>query len=55
MPKITSIELKPFEYVMPPGRAYGMARGLNFRRICSLVELTTEGGVVGYGEAGARR
>jgi D-galactarolactone cycloisomerase len=52
MPKIKSIELKPFEYVMPPGKAYGMARGLNFRRICTLVELTTDDGVVGYGEAG---
>jgi len=52
MPKIKSIELKPFEYVMPPGRAYGMARGLNFRRSCSLIELATDEGTMGYGEAG---
>jgi D-galactarolactone cycloisomerase len=52
MPKIKSIDLKSFEYMMPPGKAYGMARGLNFRRTCSLVALTTDDGVVGYGEAG---
>jgi D-galactarolactone cycloisomerase len=52
MPKIKSIELKSFEYVMEPSKAYGMARGLNFRRSCSLVELTTDDGVVGHGEAG---
>lgn len=52
MPNITSIELKGFEYVMPANKAYGMARGLNFRRTCSLVVLTTDEGVVGHGEAG---
>jgi D-galactarolactone cycloisomerase len=52
MPKIISIELKSFEYVMPADKAYGMARGLNFRRSCSLVELATDDGIVGYGEAG---
>jgi D-galactarolactone cycloisomerase len=52
MPKIKSIELKTFEYVMPAHKAYGMARGLNFRRTCSLVVLTTGDGVVGHGEAG---
>jgi D-galactarolactone cycloisomerase len=52
MAKIKSIALKPFEYVMPPGKGYGMARGLNFRRICSLLELSTDEGTVGYGEAG---
>jgi D-galactarolactone cycloisomerase len=52
MAKIKSIELKPFEYVMPPGKAYGMARGLNFRRTCSLLQLATDDGTVGYGEAG---
>ena len=52
MPKIKSIELKLFEYGMPETKAYGMARGLNFRRICSLVELATDDGVIGYGEAG---
>jgi D-galactarolactone cycloisomerase len=52
MPNIKSIELKTFEYVMPANKAYGMARGLNFRRSCSLVVLTTDDGVVGHGEAG---
>jgi D-galactarolactone cycloisomerase len=52
MPKIKSVELKSFEYVMDPSKAYGMARGLNFSRTCSLVALTTDDGVVGHGEAG---
>jgi len=52
MAKIKSIELKAFEYVMPANQAYGMARGLNFRRSCSLIEITTDDGIVGHGEAG---
>ncbi len=52
MAKIKSIELKAFEYVMPANQAYGMARGLNFRRSCSLIEITSDNGIVGHGEAG---
>ena len=44
--------MKLFEYVMPQDEAYGMARGLNFRRGLALIEVTTDGGVIGYGEAG---
>lgn len=52
MTTIKNIELQAFEYVMPPERAYGQARGLNFRRTCALFVVTTTGGVTGYGEAG---
>jgi D-galactarolactone cycloisomerase len=52
MAPIKSIELQAFEYAMPPERAYGQARGLNFRRSCALIVVTTAGGVTGYGEAG---
>ncbi|MGZ5835234.1 MAG: mandelate racemase/muconate lactonizing enzyme family protein [Xanthobacteraceae bacterium] len=37
---------------MPTERAYGQARGLNFRRTCALFVVTLENGIVGYGEAG---
>lgn len=52
MPTIKSLDLKAFEYVMPRDKAYGMARGLNFRRGLALIAVTTDAGVVGYGEAG---
>jgi D-galactarolactone cycloisomerase len=50
--RIASLELHALEYVLPAERAYGMARGLNFRRGSALIKVTTETGVVGYGEAG---
>ena len=52
MPKISSLELKSYEYVLPRERAYGQARGLNFRRACNLIAISTDDGVTGYGEAG---
>lgn len=51
MPVIAQIELMPLEFMLPPEKAYGTSRGLNFRRQSSLVKLTTDDGVVGYGEA----
>ena len=51
--KIVQLELWPLEYVIPRERAYGQARGLNFRRSCGLFKVTTDQGVVGYGEAAA--
>ena len=36
-PKIVSLDFTPLEYVLPPEKAYGMARGLNFRRTVALV------------------
>jgi D-galactarolactone cycloisomerase len=52
MPKIAKLELQAYEYVMPRERAYGQARGLNFRRSCALLVATTDEGIIGYGEAG---
>jgi D-galactarolactone cycloisomerase len=37
--------------VVPDAKAYGMSRGLNFRRSVSLIQVTTDEGVVGCGEA----
>ena len=52
MSKIKSLDVRAYEYVMPRERAYGQARGLNFRRTCALFVVTTDDGVIGYGEAG---
>lgn len=51
MPKIERIEIKSYEHVFAPHEAYGMARSMNTRRVCSLIIVTTDEGVVGYGEA----
>lgn len=51
MPTIERIALKPYEFEIAPGKAYGMARSLNVKRVCTLVEVTTDQGIVGYGEA----
>ena len=51
MPKIVDLELMPLEFTIPEEKAYGTSRGLNFRRQSSLVKLTTDDGIVGYGEA----
>jgi D-galactarolactone cycloisomerase len=49
--KIAALDLLSLEYAIAPELAYGTARGLNFRRNCSIVTLTTEDGMVGHGEA----
>lgn len=51
MTRIRDIRLIPLAYRMPQVRAYGMARSLTAERGCSLVEVETEDGVVGIGEA----
>lgn len=50
MPKIAQLELVPLEFALPPEKAYGTARGLNFRRQSSLIKLTTDDGVKGYSD-----
>ncbi len=50
-PKIIGLDFTPLEYVLPPEQAYGMARGLNFRRTVALVTVTADDGSMGYGEA----
>jgi L-alanine-DL-glutamate epimerase-like enolase superfamily enzyme len=51
MPKIARIEITSLEYVLPKGKGYGNARGVNNRRNCSLITLTTDDGVIGIGDA----
>jgi len=51
MARIRDIRLIPLVYRMPPVRAYGMARALTAERGCALVEVETEDGVIGIGEA----
>jgi len=50
MPKIRTIEIIPLEYVIPKERLYGISRGPNLKRTSTLVAVTTESGVTGYGE-----
>jgi hypothetical protein len=38
MPTISGIRVTGYEFILPTERAYGMARGLNFRRTCALVD-----------------
>ena len=51
MPKIAKIEITSLEYILDAGKGYGNARGVNNRRNCSLIKLTTDDGVVGLGDA----
>ena len=50
-PKIAGLEFTPLEYALPREKAYGMARGLNFRRTVALVTATAGDGSIGCGEA----
>jgi len=49
--RIRDIRLIPLTFQMDEAKAYGMARGKTARREASLVEVETEDGVVGLGEA----
>jgi D-galactarolactone cycloisomerase len=51
MPKIRRLGFTGLEYVMPPERAFGMSRAIGNRRMGALVEVETDTGVIGYGEA----
>ena len=51
MTRIRDIRLIPLAFVMDETKAYGMSRGKTARRECGLVEVETEDGVVGIGEA----
>ena len=51
MARIRDIRLIPLAWRMPKVRAYGMARALTAERGCALLEVETEDGVVGIGEA----
>ncbi|MBL8697353.1 MAG: mandelate racemase/muconate lactonizing enzyme family protein [Alphaproteobacteria bacterium] len=51
MSKIRDIRLVALECALPDGQAYGMARGLTARRGGGIVQVETEDGVTGIGEA----
>jgi D-galactarolactone cycloisomerase len=51
MARIRDIRLISLRYEMPKIEAYGMARGLHHVRQSTIVEVVTEDGVVGLGEA----
>ncbi len=51
MARIRDIRLIGLEYAMPEIKAYGMVRRLTARRGCCLIEVETQDGVVGIGEA----
>jgi D-galactarolactone cycloisomerase len=51
MAKIAKIELIPLMHRLPEGRSYGMARGLAAVRQTAIVQLVTDEGVTGLGEA----
>lgn len=49
--KIKQIRAIPLKYVLPEGKAYGMSKGLSSQRVCTLVEVESDDGLVGIGEA----
>lgn len=51
MPTIKRLSFIGLEYAFDPAKAYGMARGGGFRRQGGLVEVETDAGTVGVGEA----
>ena len=51
MAKIRDIQLIPLEYRLPEPQAYGMARGLTAVRQTALIQVFTDEGVTGIGEA----
>lgn len=51
MARIRDIRLIPLRYDLPKIKAYGMARGLTAFRQATIVEVVSEDGVVGLGEA----
>ncbi|MBS0517824.1 MAG: mandelate racemase/muconate lactonizing enzyme family protein [Proteobacteria bacterium] len=51
MPTIRRLSFIGLEYAFAPEKAYGMSRGGGFRRSAGLVEVETDAGVKGIGEA----
>jgi D-galactarolactone cycloisomerase len=51
MPVIKRLTFIGLEYAFAPEKAYGMSRGGGFRRQGGLVEVETDAGVTGVGEA----
>ncbi|MGH8429691.1 MAG: hypothetical protein ACREUF_04720, partial [Solimonas sp.] len=51
MPIIKHLSFIGLEYAFAPAKAYGMSRGGGFRRQGGLIEVETDAGVRGIGEA----
>jgi D-galactarolactone cycloisomerase len=51
MDRIKDIRVTPLAYELGAAKAYGSSRGKTPRRVCGLVELETDDGVIGIGEA----
>lgn len=51
MTRIRDIRLIPLAFVMGEGKAYGMSRGKSANREAGLIEVETDDGIVGIGEA----
>ena len=51
MPTIQRLSFTGLEYAFEPSKAYGMSRGGGFRRQGGLIEVVTDAGVRGIGEA----
>ncbi len=51
IPKIKSITMSGYQYGPLPGKSYGNARAMGFAPRSSVVEVQTDEGIVGYGEA----
>lgn len=51
VPTIERLDFIGLEYVMPPEKAFGMSRAIGNRRMGGLIELHTDSGVRGIGEA----
>lgn len=51
MPTIRRLSFTGLEYAFAPDKAYGMSRGGGFRRQSGLVEVETNDGIIGIGEA----
>ena len=51
MTRIRDIRLIPLRYEMPEAKAYGMSRNVNAIRQANIVEVETDDGVTGIGEA----
>ena len=51
MTKITNITAIGLEHQLGADNAYGMARGMTPVRNMTLIEVETEAGITGYGEA----
>ncbi len=51
MPTIERLDFTGLEYTMPPEKAFGMSRAIGNRRLGGLIEIVTDQGVTGIGEA----